>query len=203
MMLTCTNKIFCVVKTCSNLFSADTTGTPNMGLPYYALMTYTFTCKPTYFLTALNQVSDVYTCQAAGTWNKALTSCTGILQGWKRAWIIIMRNYLATCTPITSLTNGVVTGGTDYTNILDRPVSAATATFTCNPGYTLSGATTATCSATGTWSAAVPTCTRKRHRRYFVGESLTLSLITIKHSENLHKHFCRRHHWQRESALTV
>ena len=43
----------------------------------------------------------------------------------------------------------------------------ATATYTCNTGYTLNGNNTRTCQASGTWTGSDPTCNREFGVDYF------------------------------------
>ena len=68
-------------------------------------------------------------------------------------------SFLATCAPFTSFPNGTVTENT--ANILNRPVAGSNASFTCNPGFSLSGSDPLTCQANGIWSASEPTCQSK------------------------------------------
>ncbi|XP_019630654.1 PREDICTED: sushi, von Willebrand factor type A, EGF and pentraxin domain-containing protein 1-like, partial [Branchiostoma belcheri] len=91
----------------------------------------TFTCNSGFELNG----TTAATCQADGTWDNPVPTCTRIQ-----------------CLTLTSPTNGAVTptGAVYYSNGV---------TFTCNPGYVLNGAAAATCQADGTWSNQVPTCT--------------------------------------------
>ena len=57
------------------------------------------------------------------------------------------------CGTLTDPLNGQVT--------LTATTFMSTATYSCNSGYTLSGSTTRTCEANGTWSDTAPTCDRK------------------------------------------
>jgi CUB/sushi domain-containing protein len=77
------------------------------------------------------------TCQPDGTWSDAAPTCT-----------------IKDCGALTKPMNGAVTtsGGTTY---------RATASYTCDMGYSVSGAASVTCQADGTWSAAAPTCLPK------------------------------------------
>jgi len=59
------------------------------------------------------------------------------------------------------ITNGMVLSKKDlfyYNDVIQ---------FTCNHGYLLSGSTVTNtrCSENGTWADAIPTCTRKKHRK--------------------------------------
>ncbi|XP_078589338.1 sushi, von Willebrand factor type A, EGF and pentraxin domain-containing protein 1-like [Branchiostoma floridae x Branchiostoma japonicum] len=90
----------------------------------------TFTCNRGY---ELNGVSSV-TCQADGTWNGPIPRCQPLQ-----------------CQPLTAPAFGTL-----------RPLGATSfqdqVQFTCNEGYELSGASSATCQADQTWSNPVPTC---------------------------------------------
>ncbi len=43
-----------------------------------------------------------------------------------------------------------------------------TATYTCDDGHNLNGATTRTCQANGTWSLTVPTCDRECFKQTYI-----------------------------------
>ncbi|XP_078666466.1 uncharacterized protein LOC144908605 isoform X2 [Branchiostoma floridae x Branchiostoma belcheri] len=91
----------------------------------------TFTCNQGY---VLNGTADT-TCQTDGTWSNPVPTCTPVQ-----------------CPARAAPANGAVspTGAVSYPNGV---------TFTCNPGYVLTGVATTTCQADGTWSHPVPTCT--------------------------------------------
>ncbi|XP_078692043.1 uncharacterized protein LOC144922256 [Branchiostoma floridae x Branchiostoma belcheri] len=91
----------------------------------------TFTCNTGYVLNG----AATATCQADGTWSNPAPTCTPV-----------------ECPALTAPTNGAVspTGAVSYPNSV---------TFTCNPGYVLTGAAAATCQPDGTWSNPAPTCT--------------------------------------------
>eukprot|EP00043_Microstomoeca_roanoka_P000945 m.30101 g.30101 ORF g.30101 m.30101 type:complete len:2800 (-) comp10579_c1_seq1:225-8624(-) len=93
--------------------------------------TATYTCLTGYELSNSNQ--RTLTCQTDGSWSGTLPSCVGV-----------------PC-PSLSLDLGTVSpsGPIQYPN---------TATFSCQTGYVVQGASTATCRADKTWSAATPTC---------------------------------------------
>ncbi|KAI8510944.1 hypothetical protein Bbelb_118600 [Branchiostoma belcheri] len=101
---------------------------PTGAVPY--LNGVTFTCNTGYVLNGF----AFATCQADGTWSSPVPTCAPIQ-----------------CPPRTAPANGAVspTGAVSYPNGV---------TFTCNSGYVLNGAATATCKADGTWSNPVPTC---------------------------------------------
>ncbi|XP_078666423.1 uncharacterized protein LOC144908582 isoform X2 [Branchiostoma floridae x Branchiostoma belcheri] len=94
----------------------------------------TFTCNSGY---TLNGVATP-TCQADGTWSNPVPTCAPIL-----------------CPPRTAPANGVVfpTGPVIYEEGVE---------FSCDQGYVLNGAATATCTADGAWSHPVPTCSRRQ-----------------------------------------
>ncbi|XP_019617776.1 PREDICTED: sperm receptor for egg jelly-like [Branchiostoma belcheri] len=77
------------------------------------------------------------TCQADGTWSHPVPTCSP-----------------RQCPALTAPPFGVLCpiGARSYQD---------TVTFECDQGYTLNGATSATCQADETWSNPVPTCTRK------------------------------------------
>ncbi len=58
------------------------------------------------------------------------------------------------CGSLGNPTNGAVStfSGTTFNQV---------ATYSCIPGYMISGATTRTCQASGSWSPAPPTCPRE------------------------------------------
>ncbi|XP_019626709.1 PREDICTED: sushi, von Willebrand factor type A, EGF and pentraxin domain-containing protein 1-like [Branchiostoma belcheri] len=91
----------------------------------------TFTCNSGYVLNGF----PTTTCQAGGTWSNSVPTCTP-----------------RPCPLRAAPTNGAVspTGAVSYPDGV---------TFTCSSGYTLNGAATATCQASGAWSDPVPTCT--------------------------------------------
>ncbi|KAI8485001.1 hypothetical protein Bbelb_372470 [Branchiostoma belcheri] len=91
----------------------------------------TFTCNSGYTLNG----AATPTCQADGTWSSPVPTCQAVQ-----------------CPALTAPANGVVspTGAVSYPNSV---------TFTCNSGYTLTGATSSSCRADGSWSNSVHTCT--------------------------------------------
>ncbi|XP_035679036.1 IgGFc-binding protein-like [Branchiostoma floridae] len=113
------------------LLAAPSNGvrTPATGATSYQSII-TFTCDRGYVLNG----AATTTCQADGTWSNAVPTCEPI-----------------PCPLLTAPTNGALSpaGPYAYQNLV---------TFTCNPGYVLTGAATTTCQADGTWSNAVPTC---------------------------------------------
>ncbi|XP_078666467.1 polycystin family receptor for egg jelly-like isoform X3 [Branchiostoma floridae x Branchiostoma belcheri] len=102
---------------------------PTGAVPYPNSVT--FTCNSGYTLNGVPRP----TCQADGTWSHPVPTCTPVQ-----------------CPARAAPANGAVspTGAVSYPNGV---------TFTCNPGYVLTGVATTTCQADGTWSHPVPTCT--------------------------------------------
>ncbi|XP_066300510.1 P-selectin-like [Branchiostoma lanceolatum] len=88
----------------------------------------TFTCNSGYNLIG----GSTRTCQVDLTWSGSSPTCA-----------------IVQCPTLTSPTNGGVGGSNSYGSV---------ATFTCDSGYNLVGASTRTCQADGTWSGSSPTC---------------------------------------------
>ncbi len=131
--------------------------------------TATYGCNPTFTLNG----SATRTCQASGTWSGTAPTC--------------MMQTANPCSPNPCLNNGTcsATGATTFLctcasgyagttcqtpfdcGALTAPANGtvnaaattlgATATYACNPSFTIVGAPTRTCGATG-WSGAAPTC---------------------------------------------
>ncbi|XP_066271288.1 complement receptor type 1-like [Branchiostoma lanceolatum] len=91
----------------------------------------TFTCNTGYELDGASSV----TCQANQQWSAPIPTCRPVQ-----------------CPELTAPPFGSLSpvGATSYQDVVN---------FNCNPGYTLNGATSATCQANRAWSNAVPTCT--------------------------------------------
>ncbi|XP_078667358.1 uncharacterized protein LOC144909170 [Branchiostoma floridae x Branchiostoma belcheri] len=88
-----------------------------------------FTCNLGY---VLNRTTNT-TCQADGTWSNPIPTCR-----------------VKQCPTLTVPANGALsTTATSYQTVV---------TFTCNQGYRLDGASSATCQADGTWSNPFSTC---------------------------------------------
>ncbi|HET7538646.1 MAG TPA: hypothetical protein VFK05_02205 [Polyangiaceae bacterium] len=94
--------------------------------------TATYSCKQGYGPSG----SATRTCQADGKWSGTTPTCV-----------------IANCPALASPTGGTV----------DAPTLTfgATATYSCNAGYTISGMATRTCQPDGTWSGTAPTCAAK------------------------------------------
>ncbi|XP_019625813.1 PREDICTED: LOW QUALITY PROTEIN: sushi, von Willebrand factor type A, EGF and pentraxin domain-containing protein 1-like [Branchiostoma belcheri] len=90
--------------------------------------TVTFSCHPGYEL----QGSATAVCQADQTWSQDEPSCQ-----------------LVTCPVLQPPTNGQMTGGNSYGDKV---------TFTCDPGYELSGSRERSCQANKQWSGAPAVC---------------------------------------------
>ena len=109
--------------------SAPTNGTVSAPSTTFGLSV-TWSCNSGYTLTG----SASGMCTAAGTLNAATPTCTPV-----------------NCSALTSPTNGSVSApSTTYGSV---------ATYSCNGGYALTGASSTTCSAAGTWSNPAPVCT--------------------------------------------
>jgi CUB/sushi domain-containing protein len=93
--------------------------------------TATYSCDPGYDLSS----TDARTCQADGTWSGTTPTCASVECG---------------SPPGLGYTGSVSVTGTTY---------GSTATYTCNLGYSMTGAKTRTCQADGTWSGITPACT--------------------------------------------
>lgn len=89
----------------------------------------TYTCNDGYVLMG----DTTRTCQNDSMWSGAEPTCTFV-----------------DCGSLPPLPEGMVT--------TDRTSFGGTATYTCNPGFTLNGAPTRTCRAGGSWSGSAPTC---------------------------------------------
>jgi sulfatase modifying factor 1 len=89
----------------------------------------TYSCNAGYDLSG----TPTRTCQTDGTWSGAPPTCT-----------------VRDCGALTAPLDGTVSApDTTY---------SATATYSCDSGYDLSGSATRTCQASGTWSGTAPTC---------------------------------------------
>ncbi|XP_078578202.1 E-selectin-like [Branchiostoma floridae x Branchiostoma japonicum] len=123
------------VGTCARIqcpvLAAPTNGarTPPSGANFFQ-NTINFNCNSGYQLNGATAV----TCQADGTWNNPVPTCTP-----------------RPCPPLTAPTNGALSpaGPYAYPNQV---------TVTCNSGYQLNGVSPVTCQPDGTWSNAVGTC---------------------------------------------
>jgi hypothetical protein len=73
------------------------------------------------------------TCRSDGTWSGAAPTCV-----------------VGTCASLAAPTNGSVSA--------PSLTYGSTATYSCNTGYVISGASSRSCQADGTWSGAAPTC---------------------------------------------
>ncbi|XP_078668410.1 CUB and sushi domain-containing protein 3-like [Branchiostoma floridae x Branchiostoma belcheri] len=122
------------VPTCRGLTCPTLTAPVNGALSPTGANSYqdvvTFTCDQGY---GLNGASSV-TCQADQTWSAPVPTCQ-----------------TRQCPTLTQLSNGALspTGANSYQDVV---------TFTCNQGYRLDGASSATCQQDQTWSEPVPTC---------------------------------------------
>jgi formylglycine-generating enzyme required for sulfatase activity len=92
--------------------------------------TATYSCSSGYLLVG----DTTRTCQASGVWSGSAPQCEAV-----------------DCGTLANPGNGTVTIG-------DGTTVGGTATYSCSSGFTLVGARTRTCQASGAWSGAAPTC---------------------------------------------
>ncbi len=113
------------------------------------MMTATYTCNPGYNIVG----SNTQTCGSDTNWTPEPPTC-------ERTQVIIIattRKLLAfTAVDCGSLTvpNGQVSAPSGTTFM-------STASYTCDDGYTVNGATIRTCQASGNWDLAAPSCDRE------------------------------------------
>jgi CUB/sushi domain-containing protein len=95
----------------------------------------TYGSNATYVCNAGFQLSGsaTRTCQSNGTWSGSMPTCSA-----------------GSCGALAAPTNGTVSAPTTTVG--------ATATYSCNSGFVLSGAATRTCRSDDTWSGSAPTC---------------------------------------------
>ncbi|MBI5498035.1 MAG: choice-of-anchor D domain-containing protein [Deltaproteobacteria bacterium] len=91
--------------------------------------TATYSCNTGYNISG----SSTRTCGTGGFWSGSALSCVPV-----------------DCGSLTNPSNGTVSAPTT--------TFGATATYACNTGYNISGSSTRTCGAGGTWSGSAPTC---------------------------------------------
>ena len=80
-----------------------------------------------------------------------LYNCITVYICMCKQYIYIFTGIPAECPDLTDPDNGNVNFNTQ---------EGSTATYTCNTGYQLHGASSRTCQSDGTWSDSSPTCTR-------------------------------------------
>ncbi|XP_066299998.1 E-selectin-like [Branchiostoma lanceolatum] len=98
-----------------------------------------FTCNPGYKLAGEASL----TCQADGSWTSSFPTCAAV-----------------PCPQPDVPANGRVTSGSDSYHDMVNFVYQDTVHFTCDLGYELEGAASATCQSDRTWSNSFPKCTR-------------------------------------------
>ncbi len=119
----------------------------------------TYTCGTGYTLNGGN----TRTCGSDGVWSGSAPTCQ---RKWNELCTVCLLSVfidshavILICPDLPSLTNGMISyfgGGSPN----KRPVDS-TATYICNPGYTLIGGDMRFCVNGGTWSGPAPTCQRK------------------------------------------
>lgn len=118
----------CEPNPCPTLVAPANGGVQQTGTVFPASATYT--CASGYTLVG----SSVRTCTTSGTWDGQAPQCVGV-----------------PCDALTAPDNGALT----VSNAGAYPSSAS---FYCDPGYLLAGASSITCATDGTWSAPEPNC---------------------------------------------
>ena len=104
----------------------------------------TYTCVTGYMLDG----DMTRTCEATGSWSGSDTTCESTLFV---AYTVSILSAVVTCPPLTNPDKGMVS--------VPNNNFESTATYTCVPGYTVSGGDMPrTCEATMMWSGAAPTC---------------------------------------------
>ncbi len=87
----------------------------------------------------------------------SLRPCMGILQA--NPFVECTCFSTGICSDLPSLANGMISYSAGSTN--NRPINTL-ATFSCNPGYTLTGGGLFKhCTSEGSWSGSTPVCQRK------------------------------------------
>ena len=99
------------------------------------------------------------TCQATGLWSGNAPTCQRMLQFfWKLEEHCVTQSlFLSTvvdCGTLSDPANGQVSHPSGTT-------SGQIATYSCDPGYNLTGESTRMCQVNRTWSGIAPTCQRK------------------------------------------
>ncbi len=92
--------------------------------------TATYACDPGYDRVG----SETRTCGTDGTWSDSAPTCEPI-----------------TCTALSAPDNGSI-------DVLNAGVFPSTATYACDPGYTLTGSAMRVCQTDGNWDGLAPTC---------------------------------------------
>ena len=75
-----------------------------------------------------------------------------------------------TC-PALTLTNGIVSYDVSAEN--ERYPAGATASFSCNYGYSMSGSTSRTCQTSGNWEQQLPTCSQSNDITFVLNVSIS------------------------------
>ncbi|XP_064386377.1 sushi, von Willebrand factor type A, EGF and pentraxin domain-containing protein 1-like isoform X2 [Halichondria panicea] len=139
----CANLVAPTSVTCSDNLLAPTNG----GITYAGGSTdnrpvgatATYSCITGYTLNG----GTTRTCGSDGEWSGSTPTCQGPTEP------------PTICPDLTVPANGMI--GYNMGTGSPRPVDTV-ATYTCNPGYTLSGDSTRTCGSGGVWSGFAPTC---------------------------------------------
>ncbi len=139
--------------------------------PRYEGSTATYACGNGY------QISGTATrmCTASG-WSGTPPSCTGLLIDW------FPLPFLTAICPDLTLSNGLI----NYTPTSTPRLEGATATHSCDTGYTLSSSTpTRTCQSDRTWSGSSLTCPSELYWPFKVFYKLIFSCGLWQSSDDL------------------
>ena len=93
-------------------------------------------------------------CQVSGDWNETMPSCERMFIQYQLNMFVCMSIIGVDCGSLVSPVNGMV-------NTYLGTLFMSKATYYCNNGYEISGASHRTCGATGQWGPNEPSCYRK------------------------------------------
>jgi len=99
--------------------------------------------------------------------------------GVARAWLGLLHidisihpfSAVVDCGTLTDPLNGEV--------IFTTTTFMSTATYSCNSGYILSGSTTRTCEASGTWSDTAPTCDDRKYSVFQISKAINCAIVVM------------------------
>ena len=131
--------------------------------------TATYTCDPGFILTgAMERI-----CQANGNWSGNEPTCEGQLiqytiYVYSCSSLEIYCHIIVNCGDLNDPNNGQVS--------LNGTILGSIATYTCDPGFNLTGDMERTCQANGDWSGSEPVC-----QSQFISKYLTFAYCSFKY----------------------